>query len=172
MKHLYFFLGSNWQVNRPTECLGKGYTWLEKQIRSKIVNKNVSSSTSHKKLRLYVLTSLRPYVFTSLRLYVLTSLRPYVFTSLRLSVFTSFRLSLRDFKKLLPNTFIYELILIKIYMKTIIMNTQIFNFDKYDLKGHWRSQKVICLSWNLKKFFITHSFMNWSTFFAWWYILH
>ena len=45
-------------------------------------------------------------------------------------------------------------------MKTIITNTQIFHFHKYDLKGHGRSQKVICLSWNLRKFFMTHSFMN------------
>ena len=45
-------------------------------------------------------------------------------------------LSFREFKKILHNTFIYELILIKIYMKTIIMNTKIFYFNKYDLKGH------------------------------------
>ena len=32
-----------------------------------------------------------------------------------------------------------------IYMNTNVMNTQIFDFDKYNLKGHWRSQKVICL---------------------------
>ena len=36
-------------------------------------------------------------------------------------------LSFREFKKILHNTFIYELILIKIYMKTIIMNMQIFH---------------------------------------------
>ena len=75
---------------------------------------------------------------------------------LRLSVFTS----VREFKKILPNTFIYESILIKIYMNTNIINTQIFHLDKYDLKGHWKSQKVICLSGNLRKFFLTHSFMN------------
>ena len=40
------------------------------------------------------------------------------------------------FTGILHNTFISELILIKIYMKTIIMNTQIFYFKKYDLKGH------------------------------------
>ena len=74
--------------------------------------KNVSSSTTHKKLRLYV------------------------FPSLRLYVFTSFRLSFREFKKILPNTFIYESILIKIYMNTNIIYTQIFHLDKYDLKGH------------------------------------
>ena len=48
----------------------------------------------------------------------------------------SFCLSLREFKKILPNTFIYESILINIYMNTNIMNTQIFYFNKYDLKGH------------------------------------
>ena len=41
-----------------------------------------------------------------------------------------------EFKKILPNIFIYESILIKIYMNTNVMNTQIFHFDKYDLKGH------------------------------------
>ena len=61
--------------------------------------KNVSSSKYHKKT-----PSLRPYVFPS------------------------FRLSLRDFKKILPNTFIYESILIKLYMNTNVMNTQIFHF--------------------------------------------
>ena len=45
-------------------------------------------------------------------------------------------LSFREFNKFLHNTFIYELILIKFYMKTISMNTQIFYFYKYDLKGH------------------------------------
>ena len=44
--------------------------------------------------------------------------------------------SLREFKKILPNTFIYELILLKIYMNTNIMNTQIFHLKKYDLKGY------------------------------------
>jgi hypothetical protein len=65
--------------------------------------KNVSYSTSHKKLCLYV--------------------------------FTSFR----EFKKILPSTFIYESILIINYMNTNIMNTQIFYKKNYDLKGHWRS---------------------------------
>ena len=37
---------------------------------------------------------------------------------------------------LLPKTFIYESILIKIYINANIMNTQIFHFNKYDLKGH------------------------------------
>ena len=60
-----------------------------------------------------------------------------------LYVFPSLRLSLLEFKKILPKTFIYESILIKIYMNTIIMNTQIFHKKKYDLKGHWRSQKFI-----------------------------
>ena len=62
--------------------------------------------------------------------------------------------------KILPNTLIYESILIKIYVNTNIMNTQIFNFNNYDLKDHWRSQKVIWLSGNLRKVFLTHSFMN------------
>ena len=34
------------------------------------------------------------------------------------------------------NTIIYESILIKIYMNTNIMNTQIFYLNKYNLKGH------------------------------------
>ena len=70
--------------------------------------KNVSSSTTHKKINLSV------------------------FTSFCLPVSPSFR----EFKKILPNTFIYESILIKIYMKTNILNTQIFYLNKYDLKGH------------------------------------
>ena len=48
----------------------------------------------------------------------------------------------------------------KIYMKTIIINTKIFHFNKYDLKWLWRSQKVICLSRNLRKIFLTHSLLN------------
>ena len=50
-----------------------------------------------------------------------------------------------------------ELILIEFFMKTIIMNMHIFHFNKYDLKGHWRSQKVIGLSRDSRKFFLTHS---------------
>ena len=46
------------------------------------------------------------------------------------------------FPGILPNTFIYESTLIKIYMNAKIMNTQIFHFIKYDLNGHQRSQKV------------------------------
>ena len=38
---------------------------------------------------------------------------------------TKGHLSFREFDKILPNTFIYESILIKIYMNTNIMNTQI-----------------------------------------------
>ena len=53
---------------------------------------------------------------------------------LGLSVFTTFRLSLRKFKKILTNTFIYELILIQIYID--IMKTQILHLIKYDLIGH------------------------------------
>ena len=52
--------------------------------------------------------------------------------SFRLSVFPS----VREFKKILPNTFVYKSILIKIYMNTNIINTQIFHLNKYDLKGH------------------------------------
>ena len=63
---------------------------LEKeQFDSTIIIKNVSSSTSHNKLRLYNLNI--------------------------------FRLSLQEFKKILPNTFIYESILIKIYMNANII---------------------------------------------------
>ena len=51
--------------------------------------------------------------------------------------------SLRKFKKSLPGTFIYESILIKIYVNANIMNTQIFHLIKYDLSGHLRSQYVI-----------------------------
>ena len=56
----------------------------------------------------------------------------------------SFRLSLRELKKILPNTFIYESILIikKKYINANNMNTQIFNSIEYDLNGHWRSEKV------------------------------
>ena len=50
----------------------------------------------------------------------------------RNSSFTSFR----EIKKILPNTFIYNSILIKIYMNTNIMNTQIFCLIKYDLNGN------------------------------------
>ena len=46
------------------------------------------------------------------------------------------RLSLREFKKSLPNTFIYESILMKIYVNANNMNTQIFHLIKYDLNGH------------------------------------
>ena len=35
-----------------------------------------------------------------------------------------------------PNTFMYEQILIKIYMNANIMNMLIFHLRKYDLKGH------------------------------------
>ena len=41
----------------------------------------------------------------------------------------SLLLSFRAFKKILPNTFIYESILINIYMNADIMNTQIFYFN-------------------------------------------
>ena len=48
----------------------------------------------------------------------------------------SLGLYVREFKKILPNTFIYKSILIKIYVYTNSMNTQIFYLKKYDLKGH------------------------------------
>ena len=54
-------------------------------------------------------------------------------------VFTSLRLSLREFKKILSDIFIYISILIKSYMIANIMNMQIFNLIKYDLNGNWRS---------------------------------
>ena len=43
---------------------------------------------------------------------------------------------LRDFSFYLSSTFIYEPILIKLYMNANIMNMQIFHFCKYDLKGY------------------------------------
>ena len=90
------------------------YYWCPKNSNYswfyQIVIKNVSSSTTHKKT-----------------------------PSLCLSVFPSLCLSFWEFKKILPNAFIYESILIKNYMNTNIMNMQIFHFKKYDLKGHWRS---------------------------------
>ena len=50
---------------------------------------------------------------------------------------TKGHLCFREFKKILPNTFIYESILIKQkYMNITIMNTQIFYLNSYDLKGH------------------------------------
>ena len=48
----------------------------------------------------------------------------------------SLRLSLREFKKILPNKFIYESISTKIYMNANIIKIQIFNLIKYDLNGH------------------------------------
>ena len=51
-------------------------------------------------------------------------------------MFPVFRLSLREFKKILLNTSIYESILIKIYINADIMDTQIYYFIKYDLNGH------------------------------------
>ena len=48
----------------------------------------------------------------------------------------SLRLSLRESKKILLSTFIYEPILIENCMNANIMKTQIFHKFKYDLKGH------------------------------------
>ena len=42
----------------------------------------------------------------------------------------------REFKKLLPNTFIYESILLKIHMNANIMDMQLFNILKYNIKGY------------------------------------
>ena len=42
-------------------------------------------------------------------------------------------LSFQEFEKILPSTFIYESILIKIYINTNIMNTQILKVTK----GHF-----------------------------------
>ena len=36
----------------------------------------------------------------------------------------------------LPNTFVYVLVLMKIYMNVNFMYMQIFHLYKYDLKGH------------------------------------
>ena len=46
---------------------------------------------------------------------------------------------LGEFKKILPSTLIYELILLKINMNANIMNTHYFYFIKFDLKGHRRA---------------------------------
>ena len=49
-------------------------------------------------------------------------------------------MSLREFKKILPSTLIYDSILKrKKIMNANIMNTQILYLIKYDLKGHIRS---------------------------------
>ena len=67
-----------------------------------------------------------------------------VFMSLCLCVIKK----LWDFKKNLPSTFIYDPILMKIYMNTNNLKHKFFYFIKYDLKGHWRSHKVNFLFWN------------------------
>ena len=41
-----------------------------------------------------------------------------------------------EFKKILPKTFFYESIFIKIHMNADIMNTQIFYLIKYHLNGN------------------------------------
>ena len=58
-------------------------------------------------------------------------------TSHKNSIFLSFCLSLQKFKKILPNSFIYEMIVIKICVNKF-MNVQIFHF----IKGHLSAQKV------------------------------
>ena len=55
-----------------------------------------------------------------------------------------FHLSFREFEKILPITFIYESILIKIYMNTNIMNTQILKVTK----GHFH----FCFNLNLSTY--------------------
>ena len=50
---------------------------------------------------------------------------------------SSLRLSLLEFKKILPNTFIYESILIEYYMNANIMNTQ--SITSKVIEGHERS---------------------------------
>ena len=119
------FLKIKHDLMRPILCYGEVLRFFKTLQSFDQIIKNVSSSTTHKKLRLSVFMSLRLYVFPSFR----------------------------EFKKILPNTFIYKSILIIIYMNTNIIKTKIFHINKYDLKGHLRSQKVICLSANLRKFF-------------------
>ena len=81
---------------------------------------------------------IKKQIFQNMKFYIIknvsSSTTPKKTPSLRLFVFPSFRLSFREFKKILPNTFIYESILIKIYINTNIINTQIFHLNKYDLK--------------------------------------
>ena len=72
----------------------------------------------------YMINIQELYYILLIILHLTKKLRVYVLTSFRLSVFPSFRLSLRDFKKILPTTFIYESILIKLYVNTNVMNTQ------------------------------------------------
>ena len=52
-------------------------------------------------------------------------------------------LKLRDFSFFLSSTFICKPILIKISLNANIKKTQFFHKLKYDLKGHYRSHKVI-----------------------------
>ena len=102
-----------------------------------------------------------------LRTYVLLHLTK----KLRLYVFTPFCLSFREFMKILPKTFIYESILIKIYVNADIMNTQIFHLIKYDLNDNWRSQNVtfmfiLTLTYVLMDNFLSLfvlCFSNWKT---------
>ena len=74
-------------------------------------------------------------------------------TSLRVSFWEFKKMSFRKFKKILSNTFIYQ-----ICMNTNIMNTLIF----YLISMTW---KVICLSGNLRKFFITHFLIDFDKHF-------
>ena len=80
------------------KCLESFYPSPVDQVKKRqFIKKNVSSSTSHKKL------------------------------------LNSKTVRLRDFSFYLSSTFIYEPILIQIYMNSNIMNTQISYLNKYDL---------------------------------------
>ena len=52
---------------------------------------------------------------------------------------TKGHLSFREFMKILPNTFIYKAILIKIYINANIMNTHFFSITSTVIEGHKRS---------------------------------
>ena len=64
--------------------------------------------------------------------------------SLRLSVFPTLR-HYDILRKNLPSTFIYELILMKIYMNANIVKMQIVYIMMYGLRGHWKHHKVVFL---------------------------
>ena len=72
---------------------------------------------------------------------------------------SNFNVFLSDFF-LLPNTFIYESILIKMYMNANIMNTQIFQNKISMTSKVIEGQKSSIFFWSDFFFFLTHSFMN------------
>ena len=76
----------------------------------------------------------------SLCLYVCMSFHLYVF----MSVFTR----------------IYELILIKVYMNSNIINTQIFYFIKYELNGYWRSLNLTFMFILTFTYFLMNNFLS------------